>query len=54
MWGGDRGAALARLEAVVKRPRGATYGDLNLNPMWDELRSDPRFAAIVAEASRSL
>jgi len=28
----------------------ATYGDLLLNPCWDDLRGDPRFDKIVAAA----
>jgi hypothetical protein len=31
-------------------PNGVTYGDLGLNPCWDDLRSDPRFNKIVAAA----
>jgi|GEM_PF-5032710 len=28
----------------------AAYGDLLLNPCWDDLRGDPRFDKIVAAA----
>ncbi|MDQ6654852.1 MAG: FlgO family outer membrane protein [Verrucomicrobiota bacterium] len=51
-WAGEREAAITRLAALVKLPGGASYGDLRFNPVWDELRSDPRFAAILSEVAR--
>ena len=41
---------LEQLEKVAMIPNGVTYGDLGLNPWWDELRGDPRFDKIVAAA----
>jgi len=52
-WTGERGRALEQLEIVATIPTsvvGPTYGDLLLNPCWDDLRGDPRFDKIVAAA----
>jgi TolB-like protein/Tfp pilus assembly protein PilF len=50
-WTGERGRALAQLEKVATLPGwGPTYGDLLLNPCWDDLRGDKRFDKIVAAA----
>jgi TolB-like protein/Tfp pilus assembly protein PilF len=51
-WTGERDRALEQLEKVATIPgEGApTYGDLLLNPCWDDLRGDPRFDKIVAAA----
>jgi TolB-like protein/class 3 adenylate cyclase/Tfp pilus assembly protein PilF len=51
-WIGDRDAALSMLQAIVPLASGLTPGDLKLNPCWDELRRDPRFAAIIAQATQ--
>ena len=51
MWTGERDAAIQQLEEVVKVPGGPTFGDLKLNPVWDDLRNDPRFGKIIADAS---
>ena len=48
-WTGDKDRAIEQLAEVVKLPvAGMTYGYLRLNPLWDPLRGDPRFEAIVA------
>ena len=61
MWSGERDAALEQLAQVTKLPMwesllppcpGLSAGELKLDPLWDELRSDPRFDKIVAEADR--
>jgi tetratricopeptide (TPR) repeat protein len=50
-WTGERDRALEQLEKVATLPGdGPTYGDLLLNPCWDDLRGDPRFDKIVAAA----
>jgi predicted Zn-dependent protease len=50
-WMGERDRALEELQKVATLPGlGPTYGDLLLNPCWDDLRSDPRFDKIVAAA----
>jgi hypothetical protein len=48
---GDRDGALDKLGKLVKLPFGLNYGDLKLNPMWDDLRDDPRFDRILAESA---
>jgi len=45
---GDKNLAIQQLAISVKDPVGIDYGDLKLNPLWDPLRSDPRFEKIVA------
>ncbi len=61
MWSGERDAALQLLAEVAKlpvypsfvgAPPGLSAGDLKLNPVWDDLRNDPRFGKIVAEAAK--
>jgi tetratricopeptide (TPR) repeat protein len=48
-WTGDKNRAIERLAEAAKLPGShVTYGHLRLNPLWDPLRGDPRFEAIVA------
>jgi hypothetical protein len=43
--------AFEQLETTIATiPAGPTYGDLLLNPYWDDLRGNPRFDKIVAAA----
>jgi serine/threonine-protein kinase len=50
-WTGESDRALEQLAKVATIPGlGPTYGDLLLNPCWDDLRGDPRFDKIVAAA----
>jgi Predicted integral membrane protein len=51
-WTGEHDRALEQLEKVATLPGEGipTYGDLLLNPCWDDLRGDPRFDKIVAAA----
>jgi serine/threonine-protein kinase len=51
---GDRDGAFDMLGKLVKLPFGLNQGDLKLNPMWDDLRDDPRFDAILAESALPL
>jgi TolB-like protein/Tfp pilus assembly protein PilF len=44
---GDADRAFNLLEKVTKIPFGVTYGSLQLDQVWDPLRSDPRFKKIV-------
>jgi tetratricopeptide (TPR) repeat protein len=48
---GDRDGAFEKLSKLVKQPFGLNYGDLKLNPIWDDLRNDPRFDRILAESA---
>ena len=48
---GDRDATFDKLSKLVKLPFSLTYGDLKLNPMWDDLRDHPRFDRILAESA---
>jgi serine/threonine-protein kinase len=64
LWSGERDAALQQLGAAVKLPSlplvlvpgavGLSAGELKLNPVWDELRTDPRFDNIIAEAAKQI
>jgi serine/threonine-protein kinase len=48
-WTGDKDRAIERLTEAAKLPGShVTYGYLRLHPLWDPLRDDPRFVAIVA------
>jgi TolB-like protein len=51
-WTGDREGALKVLSGLVERPGGVHPGELRFDPVWDELRSDARFSAIVAAAEQ--
>ncbi len=50
-WAGEKELALQQLEAGLRAPAASvmlSYGALKLHPVWDPLRSDPRFEKIVA------
>jgi TolB-like protein/Flp pilus assembly protein TadD len=53
-WTGDRELALELLQEIVRLPSGPPAGNLKLNPGWDDLRSDPRFEQIIADAEKPI
>jgi eukaryotic-like serine/threonine-protein kinase len=50
-WTGETDAALEELAIVVKLPSGPSYGELHLDPAWDDLRGSARFDELVAEST---
>jgi serine/threonine protein kinase/tetratricopeptide (TPR) repeat protein len=51
---GEYEAALRELAEVVKRPCGPSHGELQFDPVWNEIRRDPRFEEILAQTARPL
>ena len=47
LFAGEREQALQMLRKVVEVPGGENYGPLKYNPIWDELRNDPRFQKLI-------
>src|SRR5262249_3980237 len=46
---GDTGRAIELLDGLLSRPSGTTVGTLQLNPVWDPIRNDPRFQALIGK-----
>ena len=49
-WIGDADGAFAELGKIMGLPCGPTEAELKFDPGWDEIRHDPRFAALVSRA----
>jgi TolB-like protein/Tfp pilus assembly protein PilF len=47
-WTGEKSAAIEQVEAVERVPNQLSYGLLKLQPVWEDLRGDPRFEKLVA------
>ena len=43
----DKARAIETLEGLLSRPSIVTVQGLKVNPIWDSLRSDPGFQALV-------
>lgn len=49
---GESEAALREIEELLAAPSLLTVHTLRLDPLWDPLRSNPRFQALLAEYSK--
>ncbi|PYK29265.1 MAG: hypothetical protein DME57_10950 [Verrucomicrobia bacterium] len=48
---GDNNRAIEMLDGLLSRPSEVTVSGLKLNPVWDPLRKDPRFQALIDKYS---
>jgi len=44
---GENDRAIEILDGLLSRPSGVTVQGLKVNPIWDPLRNDPRFQALL-------
>ena len=52
-WAGERDQAFSLLDHLLITPNGLTVPILKLDPVWDSLRTDPRFQALVDKYGRA-
>jgi tetratricopeptide (TPR) repeat protein len=52
-WTGERDQAFSLLDHLLVIPNGLTVPILKLDPVWDSLRTDPRFQALVDKYGRA-
>ncbi|HEY4282557.1 MAG TPA: protein kinase [Chthoniobacterales bacterium] len=53
-WTGQRDRAIEQLSSAIKMPASINLGALKLDPIWDDLRDDPRFAQLLIEAAKPI
>jgi len=53
-WIGDHDLAIEQLSALVRDTSWPKLGELKLDPVWDDLRGDPRFAQIMSDAAKPI
>lgn len=51
---GDKDRAIEILDGLLNRPSYVTVQGLKVNPIWDSLRNDPRFQALIDNQNTSL
>jgi len=51
---GDKDRAIETLDGLLNRPSYVTVQGLKVNPIWDSLRNDPRFQALIDRDDVSL
>ena len=50
---GEKDRAIEVLDGLLSRPSGMTVQGLKLNPIWDPLRSDPRFEDLLTKYGKA-